>query len=90
MKKFFYPHNGKEAQVGDRVIIKGKRFATVIEIPEPYSEDAIAWGVPEGGICTKFDDGDFWFWPYLDEDIILCSRSAALDISSIDVMLPGT
>ena len=75
MKDFFYPHNGEKARIGDRVIINDKRLASVLEIPEPYSEGAIAWGIPEGGVCIKFDDGGIWVWPYLDEDIKLVSQT---------------
>jgi hypothetical protein len=69
----YYPKylTGEVVQLGDNVLINQKRLATVTNILIPNTKEAIDWDVPQGGICTTFDDGDCWIWTSIDEDIEL-------------------
>ena len=65
--------SGEIIEVGDRVLISRKRLATITDIYQPDSDEAICLGFSNGGFCVLFDDGDRWLWSKVDEDIELVS-----------------
>lgn len=79
MAKFDY-EDGVEVRLGDRVRVWGKgryRMATVAEVFQPGTEDAIAWSCEEdGGLLVSFDDGDLWTCSQFDEDFELVQRAS--------------
>ncbi|MDR0522606.1 MAG: hypothetical protein LBH00_12255 [Planctomycetaceae bacterium] len=74
----YYYADGQEVRLGDKVLIDGYLCATVTRIFVPDSNEAVEWGMPEGGIYTEFDEpipennyGNCLGWTLLDEDIEL-------------------
>jgi hypothetical protein len=68
--------SGEIVKVGDRLCVWSDRMATVSKIFAPFSETAVAWQQPQGGVLLTFDDGDCWLNTSFDEDYELVSRAA--------------
>ncbi len=72
--RYFYK-TGQQAKIGDKVFLcdnEEKHIGEIIDIVEPFSQDARNVGSPEGGCFISFlTYGDF-LMSSIDEDIELC------------------